>query len=205
MSKRDAFKLFWPSHISSWRTKQHGFLVGWHTASTTLCVASVVSDIELDELQQILSEFCASGEYSEFTHINRVCKEPPRILGSLIKDEDNTQLANEHRSHENPWVTVLMDDAYVPIPVSLYQNGNECPISTYEVVFYQQPNPKHLQFLALDPLDLDISPKEPPKHKDEKELVTTQNLNKILNYSATIVKNSDTVTNDLLSALVQVK
>lgn len=47
MSKRDAFKLFWPSHISSWRIKRPGFLVGWHTNLTTMCVAAIMSDIEV--------------------------------------------------------------------------------------------------------------------------------------------------------------
>ena len=87
---------------------------------------------------------------------------------------------------------------------SLYQNGNEYPVNSYEVIFYQQPNPKHLQFLALNPLDLDISPKEPPKDKDEKEIITKNNLNKILDYSVTMVGDQNTERNELLSALVQV-
>ncbi|KAG2226616.1 hypothetical protein INT45_005102, partial [Circinella minor] len=208
MSKRDAFKLFWPSHISSRKTKRPGFLVGWHTDSTTMCVAAIIGDIELKDLQQILSEFCASGEFSEFTHINRVCKAPPKILGILLQDANDSpqlQLDNKHDDHENyPWVTIIMDDAYVPIPVSLYQNNNEYPVNSYEVIFYQQPNPKHLQFLALNPLDLDISPKEPPKDKDGKEIITKNNLNKILDYSITMVGDQDTETNELLSALVQI-
>ena len=72
------------------------------------------------------------------------------------------------------------------------------------MIFYQQPNPKHLQFLALNPLDLDISPKEPPKDKDEKEIITKNNLNKILDYSVTMVGDQNTERNELLSALVQV-
>ncbi|KAI8141849.1 hypothetical protein BJV82DRAFT_164896 [Fennellomyces sp. T-0311] len=199
----NAFKLYWPSHISSKQPRRPGYLVGWHTAPTTTCVAAVMADIELEALQQILSEFCASGEYSEFAHINRVCKAPPSILGALIHSSETTSFHSNPRVYSSPWITVMLDDAYVPIPVSFYQNGSEHPVSTFEVIFYQQPNPKHLQFLALDPLDLDISSKEPPKHQDVKQLATAENLSKILNYSFAMVGNRVSINDDMLSVLVQ--
>jgi hypothetical protein len=43
----------------------------------------------LKELQELLKEFCVSGEHSEFTHINKVCNVPPQILGVLVQDEDD--------------------------------------------------------------------------------------------------------------------
>ena len=76
-------------------------------------------------------------------------------------------------------------------------------LASYEVIFYQQPNPKHLQFLALDPLELDISHKPVPHH-DQKYVATMENLNKILGYSERIVGAPPPESYDLLSVLVQV-
>lgn len=38
----------------------------------------------------LLSEFCISGEHSEFIHINKVCNVPPQILGVLVDDKSDT-------------------------------------------------------------------------------------------------------------------
>lgn len=35
-------------------------------------------------MQDLLSEFCISGEHSEFTYINKVCTVTPQILGVLV-------------------------------------------------------------------------------------------------------------------------
>lgn len=86
---------------------------------------------------------------------------------------------------------------------SISHQGKVVDLASYEVIFYQQPNPKHLQFLALDPLELDISHRPLPHH-DQKDTATMENLNKILGYSERIVGAPPPESYDLLSVLVQV-
>lgn len=86
---------------------------------------------------------------------------------------------------------------------SICHQGKVVDLASYEVIFYQQPNPKHLQFLALDPLELDISHKPLPHH-DQKYVATMENLSKILGYSERIVGAPPPESYDLLSVLVQV-
>ncbi|CDH55509.1 n-acetylglucosaminyl transferase component gpi1 [Lichtheimia corymbifera JMRC:FSU:9682] len=204
----NALKLFWPSHCSSPQFhRRSGYIIGWLTKPATACVAAIIPDIELCDLQRTLSEFCASGEYSEFAHINKVCKLPPRILGTLSADLPTVSTRRPPSSMssmgKDPWITVVLDDGYVPVPVSISHQGKVVDLASYEVIFYQQPNPKHLQFLALDPLELDISHRPPPPH-DQKDTATMENLNKILGYSERIVGAPPPESYDLLSVLVQI-
>ncbi|CEI87594.1 hypothetical protein RMCBS344292_02004 [Rhizopus microsporus] len=85
MSTNDAIKIFWPSHLCSPKC-QYGYLIGWYNVSNDVCVASIVPNVELRELEQYLSEFRVSGE--QFVHINKVCNVPPKILGySTMKEQ----------------------------------------------------------------------------------------------------------------------
>jgi len=45
--------------------------------------------LQLQELQELLKEFCVSGEHSEFTHINKVCNVPPQIVGVLVDENED--------------------------------------------------------------------------------------------------------------------
>lgn len=40
-------------------------------------------------------------------------------------------------------------------------NNKKLVNDSYQVIFYEQPNPKGLQFLSLNPLELDISVSSP--------------------------------------------
>jgi hypothetical protein len=44
----------------------------------------------LKEAQALLKEFCVSDETSEFTHINKVCKVPPQLLGAFVDVDNHT-------------------------------------------------------------------------------------------------------------------
>ncbi|GAN01193.1 N-acetylglucosaminyltransferase subunit [Mucor ambiguus] len=152
----EGVKLFWPSHLCSPKTK-HGFLIGWYNTTGTVCIASVVSGVELKELQELLQEFCVSGEHSEFTHINKVCNVPPRIVGVLVHEQEDDR---DYSVADQVWIKVGMSEAYIPVLLSLESNNKTLDWEKNQVIFYEQPNPKRLQFLALNPLELDISSTE---------------------------------------------
>lgn len=77
-------------------------------------------------------------------------------------------------------------------------------IDTYEVIFYEQPNPKRLQFLALNPLELDISTTDISK-KNDPPPEDLKNLKSIIDYGHQINGETEPVSDDLDIMLVQVK
>ncbi|KAG1053023.1 hypothetical protein G6F46_008360 [Rhizopus delemar] len=152
MFAHNAIKLFWPSHLCSPKCHQ-GYLIGWYNASNSICVASVVPNVEFSELQYFLNESRTSGEH--FVHINKVCNVPPRILGYLTVDKQcKFPVLNQE---DKVWLNINLTSQYIPIPLSVYINNKRVKPENYQVIFYDQPNPKGLQFLSLDPLELDIS------------------------------------------------
>ncbi|OAD68133.1 hypothetical protein PHYBLDRAFT_79399 [Phycomyces blakesleeanus NRRL 1555(-)] len=206
----DALKLFWPSHICT-PNNRRGFLIGWYNSHNTICVATVIQNVELHDLQTILSEFCRSGNHSEFSHINKVCKVPPKILGVMLDAKEKSKRV-ETNGHD-PWITVNLDDAYVPVPLTRFHRGKPELIELYEIIFYDQPNPKRLQFLSHDPLELDISAKEISESRPDGPLLTPANkhpttianIEKIIEYSHIHTGCTTQVSDDLVSVLVQVK
>lgn len=104
----------------------------------------------------------------------------------------------------NVWLRICLDDAYIPIPLSKNLNGSKKNINTYEVIFYEQPNPKRLQFLALDPLELDISTPDISKKKDSQS-EELKNLKSIIEYGHQLNRETEpAVSDDLDVILVQV-
>ncbi|KAL0140639.1 N-acetylglucosaminyl transferase component-domain-containing protein [Mucor lusitanicus] len=203
----EGVKLFWPSHLCSPKTK-HGFLIGWYNTTGTVCIASVVSGIELKELQELLKEFCVSGEHSEFTHINKVCNVPPQIVGVLVHELDDD--CDYSIADQEVWIKVGLDEAYIPVLLSLASNNKTLNCETNQVIFYEQPNPKRLQFLALNPLELDISstemniPSKPNTKKLSLEETTVKNMAKILDFGHLLNEELTPVSDDLDIVLVQI-
>ncbi|KAG2231861.1 hypothetical protein INT48_006053 [Thamnidium elegans] len=202
-STHDAVKLFWPSHLCSPKTGP-GFLIGWYNTTTTICVASI-----LNEMQDLLSEFCISGEHSEFTYINKVCTVTPQILGVLVDGQGDYPVPSCTDQGHDVWLKVALDDAYVPVPLSVNVNEKKLGFDTYEVIFYEQPNPKRLQFLALDPLELDITSTDMNISKNKKPLTKKQleeqsNLKKIIDFGHQLNNETEPASDDLGIVLVQI-
>lgn len=80
-------------------------------------------------------------------------------------------------------------------------NNEKFKVNEYQVIFYDQPNPKRLQFLALNPLELDISVYNTPRQTPEKHAALEQ----ILHYSHQL-NGSDrgSISTDLEKVLIQV-
>ncbi|RUP48457.1 hypothetical protein BC936DRAFT_144533 [Jimgerdemannia flammicorona] len=167
-------KMFWPAHVCSPRTRS-GFIVGWNVRSFTACVAAVVSDVELTDLENALSTF-STDTHTAFAQMSKICAVPPIVLGVFTAREKNDRRGNlksngqskvhelfrsegvrEKKKSANLWITIEMMENYMPSLRSIYCCGFPYPNVSSEIIFYRQPNPTHLQYLSLEPLVLDIS------------------------------------------------
>ncbi|KAG0055651.1 phosphatidylinositol N-acetylglucosaminyltransferase subunit gpi1 [Gryganskiella cystojenkinii] len=162
-------KIFWPSHLCS-RHIRTGFIIGWNVRSFTACIATIVSDIDLDALVSALGLVAADPN---FAAINKVCGVNPVVLGVAIVPfadgmdaaavtESNTRLLTsrsllEHKQTANLWLTIEIKPTYIPSLESLHCCGFRYSNVSSEIIFYRQPDPRSFQFLSLDPLILDIS------------------------------------------------
>ncbi|KAG0305690.1 phosphatidylinositol N-acetylglucosaminyltransferase subunit gpi1, partial [Dissophora globulifera] len=162
-------KIVWPSHLCS-RHLRTGFIIGWNVRSFTACIATVVSDIDLDPLVSALGSLTADPH---FAAINRACGVNPVVLGVAIvpfaDGMDAKTVANsnakllasrsflEHKQTANLWLTIEIKPTYIPSLESLHCCGFRYTNVSSEIIFYKQPDPRSYQFLSLDPLILDIS------------------------------------------------
>lgn len=151
---------------------------------------------------------------------------PPQIVGVLVHELDDDcdySIADQGKLHLTPdhssysinhpsevWIKVGLDEAYIPVLLSLASNNKTLNCETNQVIFYEQPNPKRLQFLALNPLELDISstemniPSKPNTKKLSLEETTVKNMAKILDFGHLLNEELTPVSDDLDIVLVQV-
>ncbi|CAO3622968.1 unnamed protein product [Cunninghamella echinulata] len=125
------------------------------------------------------------SENTNFDLIDRVCKIRPTILGQLVTSESQYQ-----KNDMDDWLEIQLNDAYVPEPRSIVMNKQTT--LSYEIVFYDQPNPERLQFLALEPLTLDITTlsstmmttitthETKNEQQQKQERLTKQNIEKVI-------------------------
>ncbi|KAG9320718.1 hypothetical protein KVV02_000596 [Mortierella alpina] len=162
-------KIFWPSHLCS-RHIRTGFIIGWNVRSFTACIATIVSDIDLDPLVLALGSLAADPQFAATNH---ACGVSPVVLGVAVVPfadgmdartvaESNARLLGsrsllEHKQTANLWLTIEVQPTYIPSLESLHCCGFRYSHLSSEIVFYKQPDPRSFQFLSLDPLILDIS------------------------------------------------
>ena len=143
--KNTVSKTFWPQYLCSPSTKS-GFLVGWNTTSFTACVATIVSDKPLQQLEEELAQLFLSN--------------PPIVLGTCHTANASllTSSAEEiaiKKQSENLWISLLIPEIppYFPVIKSVHSCGYSYHSSlSNQIILYDQPNSNKLQFLSLDPL-----------------------------------------------------
>lgn len=178
-------KIFFPAHVCSSRTKS-GFLVGWSVCSFTACVASVISNVKLRDLEAVLSALSTDNS-SSFVYMGKVCGAPPIVLGVIttyasnddIHDSINKEGIADKKLTANFWMTIHLQDNNMPSLRSIYCCGYRYSNISSEIIFYKQPNPTKLQYLSLDPLVLDIQ--QDSRNKAEQDSITIKNMRKIVN------------------------
>ncbi|RUS15753.1 N-acetylglucosaminyl transferase component-domain-containing protein [Endogone sp. FLAS-F59071] len=199
-------KVFWPAHACTPRMRP-GFIIGWNVRSFTACVAAVVSDVELSDLEAALSTF-AADTHTAFAQMSKVCAVPPIVLGVFtgrggkraggkagVPEMFKSEAVTEKKQSANLWITIEMLDNYMPSLSSIYCCGFHYPHVPTEIIFYHQPNPTHLQYLSLEPLVLDVSPDVQPAEKppqqggqqqqqaNERDVTTLRNMQRVMSHS----------------------
>ncbi|KAJ2956436.1 hypothetical protein NQZ79_g7696 [Umbelopsis isabellina] len=90
----------------------------------------------------------------------------PSVLGVLLNSGSNHRnyQKQENTGNEDFWLTVSLNDEMFPEIRSIYDKYEQSnKQNAVEIIFYDQPNPEYLQYLAHDPLVLDVSAKETTK------------------------------------------
>ncbi|CAG8491310.1 14391_t:CDS:10 [Funneliformis caledonium] len=179
-------KIFWPAHVCTPRTKA-GFLIGWNIRSFTTCIASVISDVNLSDLEATLSAL-STDTSSSFVYMGKVCGAPPIVLGLLTTFSDineeggsilNAEGVADKRKTANLWMTIQLQSNNMPLLRSIYCCGYRYSNVSSEIIFYKQPNPTRLQYISLDPLVLDIQ--QNGRHKVVQDSLLIKNMKKIIN------------------------
>ncbi|GES86676.1 N-acetylglucosaminyl transferase component Gpi1 [Rhizophagus clarus] len=179
-------KIFWPAHVCTPRTKA-GFLVGWNIRSFTTCIAAVISDVKLNDLEATLSAL-STDTSSSFVYMGKVCGAPPIVLGVLTTLFDtngeggnilNAEGVADKRKTANLWMTIQLQNNNMPFLRSIYCCGYRYSDVSSEIIFYKQPNPTRLQYISLEPLILDIQ--QNSGHKVDQDSFTMKNVKKIIN------------------------
>ncbi|CAB4493524.1 unnamed protein product [Rhizophagus irregularis] len=141
-----------------------GFLVGWNIRSFTTCIAAVISDVKLNDLESTLSAL-STDTSSSFVYMGKVCGAPPIVLGVLTTLYDtngeggsilNAEGVADKRKTANLWMTIQLQSNNMPFLRSIYCCGYRYSDVSSEIIFYKQPNPTRLQYISLEPLVLDI-------------------------------------------------
>ncbi|CAG8495534.1 10806_t:CDS:10 [Ambispora gerdemannii] len=203
-------KIFWPVHICSPQTLP-GFLVGWNVRNFTVCVAAVISDVKLKDLEATLSVLSTDNR-SSFVYMSEVCGAPPIVLGVLTVDSSEdvdtenilrAEGVSEKTKTANLWMTIHLQHNNMPSLRSIDCCGFRYSDVSLEIILYKQPNPTLLQYLSLEPLILDIS-KNNNSTKSEQESTTIKNMKKITSTRIRSSRKEKSHANDMDLILNQV-
>ena len=75
-------KVFWPKNLSG-----SGYIVGWHVRNVLICVATVIPEMELNELDSVVEQI-ASSSSGNLNFMHHICSSVPAVLGVCMKGED---------------------------------------------------------------------------------------------------------------------
>ncbi|KAG2183054.1 hypothetical protein INT44_006035 [Umbelopsis vinacea] len=163
------------------RVPRNGYLVGWSNSGRTICVATVCENLSVGScenatVQTIVPVVKQKKIYqiSELSSYLLRCQPPvatdgtsksspsnpaPTVLGVLANSESN-HLSYPKPGNEDFWLSIFLNSELLPEIRSIYDKNEQSDRQTsVEIIFYDQPNPEYLQYLALDPLVLDLSAK----------------------------------------------
>lgn len=157
-------KIFWPQQ-DQYRKLESGFLIGWSLPQSTICVASVIADVHLCDIDFVIDEL-SNAKHPLFEEIGNACGTLPQVLGVCHKYiegelEDvpwlrHPDVASRIQSVDK-WLTVHVMDRHLPRVIEVLVDQDRSRSHSVEFVFYTRPNPRQLQFLSLEPIELDIS------------------------------------------------
>eukprot|EP00743_Colponemidia_sp_Colp-15_P006790 GILK01007321.1.p1 GENE.GILK01007321.1~~GILK01007321.1.p1 ORF type:complete len:860 (-),score=120.70 GILK01007321.1:263-2803(-) len=139
-------KLFWPTHCINVKP---GFLVGWNVRGFIASIATIVSDVELSALEDVLKKISTDPNMQA---ISGHCKGSPVVIGEWQADFplSTTEEIAARKQTANIWLTMRLDRHNCPSLREVWCCGYRYRTSA-QVIFYKQPDPAHnLSTEALD-------------------------------------------------------
>jgi len=178
-------KVFWPSHIRA-STCKSGYLIGWNIRSFITCVATVITEAKLVDVESCLADIAQSKE-TWVSAMHKACAVTPVILGVWIADADDVEAflsrwddsdgtlelyllflkivcnckldVARRKQTADIWLNVEFNsETNLPVLRSVYSCGYKYLSVSTEFSVYSQPNPNRQQSLSLFPVSLDMSP-----------------------------------------------
>ncbi|MES1913789.1 MAG: hypothetical protein MHM6MM_005947, partial [Cercozoa sp. M6MM] len=99
MEREFVSKVFWPQGCGR---DQRGYILGWNLHGFVICVAGVVVDVELGDLDRAIASLSADRS---LRRVFAQCGGAPQILGEWLGDD--TDAGSCERRREAPiWLTV---------------------------------------------------------------------------------------------------
>lgn len=90
--KESVIKLFWPKEC---HFRGGGLVVGWHVRDYMFCVASILHDVDLEELIEVLNRLAAIDS-SSLSFMSSICKGLPKLIGIVGElSEHSARLISE--------------------------------------------------------------------------------------------------------------
>ncbi|KAI9591861.1 N-acetylglucosaminyl transferase component-domain-containing protein [Syncephalis fuscata] len=178
-------KIYWPAHLCA-QGIQSGFLIGWNVRSFTACVATIVPETQISEVERVLDTIAYSTNMA-IVEMNARCGVSPVILGICTSQQQQQDMATDKRftsnetlkfqQNANLWITVHMTRQHLPTLRSVHCCGLRFHNVCSEIILYDRPNYQRMQRLAytssLTSLSTSVGPndsvKTEPTHKRRKQ------------------------------------
>lgn len=138
-------RLFWPNTLA--RSTTPGVIVGWRNSDLDLFVVTVLEDVEVRSVEVALrtGTLFRSSPFP-VAQVNELCgRKSMNVLGTF-NHGDTLSSFDLGRIQVYKMTEDALPQIYCPIDLAL----------SVQVVFYSAPDPAQLQYLSLEPIDLNL-------------------------------------------------
>ena len=139
-------RLFWPNTLA--RSITPGVIVGWRNSDLDLVVVTILEDVDLHNVEVALRTGALfRGSPFPMAQMTELCgRKSMNVLGTFnhgdaLGNFDLSLIQVYKLSHE------ALPQVYCPAELAL----------SVQIVLYSAPDPKKLQYMSLDPIDLTLS------------------------------------------------
>jgi phosphatidylinositol N-acetylglucosaminyltransferase subunit Q len=201
VAKNGLLRIFWPSDAP--RSTKPGVLVGWRNSDYDVVVISILQNVKPQSVDNALQvhTLYRNSPYPIDEILERCGKSPLQVLGAVNP-------TSEPKGGFNPASIGAVTSTKAKFPrIYCPDNGQ----MTVQILIYDRPNPKNMQYLSLSPISLALDDKTglnkefPPFDKieaeEERERVRKRDLVEKLKLH-TVVKHSRTPKELVLSKIV---
>jgi phosphatidylinositol N-acetylglucosaminyltransferase subunit Q len=166
VAKHGLFRIFWPSDAP--RDSTPGVLIGWRNSEHDVLVISILQDVDARSADNALRvhTLYRNSRYPIDLILDRCGKSPPQVLGTVNPSSDP-------KGPFNPASLIASTSSGSKFPHIYSPDAGQM---TIQVILFDRPNPKNMQYFSLAPISLALGDKNnitnevvPPFDKIEAE------------------------------------